>query len=363
MEDSHTHSLFDGLVKNAIDFFNQAFDEKLIENKPKYSLLSFVSGVELILKARLMHEHWSLILVDPAKADYEKFNKGDFKSINISVAIERINKILNENIRHDYFGEINFIQNHRNKLVHFYEPAYLNKEDSEHRKKVEKVVSEQFRTWYRLSLILKKEWKVIFKSFRENFYILNDELKKNRKFLNEKFKELSTELKELQDNGHFIAKCPVSFCEFDSLIVKDTLKGEAFYAKGECLVCDFKGWVVSFYCKDCQRSIIHANAEDFINCKCGSDINIDDEISVNFKNNFLDINDEHSDENILCSYCESEFIVEIKEKYLCLKCLEEFSYLDHCEACNQYYVIDDYHALEGSWLSGCEMCPGKKFDD
>lgn len=363
MEDNHAQSLFDGLVKNAIDFFNQAFDEEQIENKPKYSLLSFVSGVELILKARLLHEHWSLILVDPAKADYEKFNKGDFKSINISVAIERINKILNENIRHDYFGEIDFIQNHRNKLVHFYEPAYLNKKDSQYRKKVEKVVSEQFRTWYRLSLILDDEWKDIFKSYRDNFDTLDKKLKRNRKFLNEKFKEISSKLQTLNDNGYTIAKCPVPFCEFDSLVIKDILNGKASYTKGECIVCDFMGWVVVFFCKDCPNSIIHTNDEELINCKCGSEIDIDDEISTTFENDFLDIGDEHSDESIFCSYCESEFIVEVEEKYLCLKCLEEFCYLKSCEFCNQYYVINDHHALEGSWLSGCKSCPGKGFDD
>lgn len=363
MSTNHPPSLFEGLVKNAIDFFNHAFDEQLIENNPKYSLLSFVSGVELILKARLIQEHWSLILIDPAKADYDKFIKGDFKSISIPAAIERINKILNEHIRHDYFGEINFIQSHRNKLVHFYEPAYLNKEDPKHKKKVEKVVSEQFRTWYRLSLILNDEWKDIFKSFNDNFDMLNNKLKKNRKYLREKFNELSSELETLQADGHIIAKCPVPLCGFDSLVVKDVLNGEASFTKGECIVCDFIGWVVVLFCKACQSSIIHTNDEELMNCTCGSEIDIDDEINTAFEYDFIDIGDEHSDQSVLCSHCESKFIVEIDEKYLCLKCLEEFYYLEHCEHCNQCYAIDSYDALEGSWLSGCENCDGRGFDD
>jgi hypothetical protein len=48
------------LVANAIDFLTLATEE--FEGRPKHSIIAFHSAVELVLKARLMHEHWSLVV-------------------------------------------------------------------------------------------------------------------------------------------------------------------------------------------------------------------------------------------------------------------------------------------------------------
>tara|TARA_B100000965_G_scaffold361709_1_gene343253 strand:+ start:503 stop:721 length:219 start_codon:yes stop_codon:yes gene_type:complete len=52
--------LFDSLVKNAIDFLDSSLDD--LEKRPKNSIVDFYTSIELFLKARLMDEHWTLIL-------------------------------------------------------------------------------------------------------------------------------------------------------------------------------------------------------------------------------------------------------------------------------------------------------------
>ena len=52
--------LFDRLVDNALDFLNRSIAD--FEKSPKYSVIHFYTAVELFVKARLMAEHWSLVV-------------------------------------------------------------------------------------------------------------------------------------------------------------------------------------------------------------------------------------------------------------------------------------------------------------
>ncbi|HIP71183.1 MAG TPA: hypothetical protein EYH05_07285, partial [Anaerolineae bacterium] len=52
--------LLERLVENAMDFLSQSIEE--FDGSPKYSVIHFHAAVELFLKARLMAEHWSLVV-------------------------------------------------------------------------------------------------------------------------------------------------------------------------------------------------------------------------------------------------------------------------------------------------------------
>ena len=86
--------LFDALVKNAIDFLDSSLDD--LEIRPKNSIVDFYTSIELFLKARLMTEHWTLILSKPENANIDNFRIGDFHSIFLEEAIKRLKSILNE---------------------------------------------------------------------------------------------------------------------------------------------------------------------------------------------------------------------------------------------------------------------------
>ncbi len=113
-----TEGMFDLLVKNAIDFLERATAE--IEDRPKYSIINFFSAVELFFKARLMREHWSLIIAKPEDASITKFRDGDFQSVTLEQATKRLKNISSENITDEEMNSFNDLRKHRNKLVHFF---------------------------------------------------------------------------------------------------------------------------------------------------------------------------------------------------------------------------------------------------
>lgn len=361
MKELETKELFNGLVYNAIDFFNHALNEKQIKNNPKYSLLNFVSGVELILKARLMHEHWSLILEDPSKADFSKFKEGDFKSINSTIALERIKKILNEKIKDDYFGEIKYIRDHRNKLVHFYNQSYLNSTDPTHIKKIEDVKIEQCRTWYRLYNTLNKEWGEIFLSFKKELNLINNKIKKNKNFLKVKFSEITPELDEIRKEKIIIIDCNMPFCNYNAVVTNLKIEELPTIEKNICKVCISKNWTILSICKECEKNIEYNGNQENVVCKCGHEIETEVMLQDDFSDYIDHYEDEHSTYNIVCSDCDRKLVAEINGKYLCIFCFSEYSNIIYCENCNQRYANDSIHTLDFSAYSGCSECSGKNW--
>lgn len=69
------------LVENALDFLERSIND--LSTAPKYSVIHFYASIELFLKARLLAEHWTLVVdrrKSPSKADFEK---GDFASVTL----------------------------------------------------------------------------------------------------------------------------------------------------------------------------------------------------------------------------------------------------------------------------------------
>ena len=82
------HDIFDSLARNAFDFLERGIGE--FDKAPKYSVIHFCAAVEMLLKARLMKEHWSLIVSKPEQANLAKFMAGDFASVTMDEARARI---------------------------------------------------------------------------------------------------------------------------------------------------------------------------------------------------------------------------------------------------------------------------------
>lgn len=350
-------SSFDGLVNNAIDFFKQALDHQELQNRPKYSLINFACGVELILKARLMHEHWTLILEDPDKANLIDFNNGDFKSVSTLKAIERISNTANENLSHSHFGDIKNLLNHRNKLVHFFEPSYLNETDPKHKARVELVIKEQCRSWYKLNHIINNNWASIFQNFKSEFGVINNLIKTNAKYLQARFEEVQPELKDLEDEGYLVIDClSCGYKAFNTNIINDDVP---LYDKGECKVCDDMTWVVIFKCTKCQSSNVYSGNREFIVCDCGETTDALDLIGEDFANETAHFVDKNQADSIFCSECVEETVVSEGDGYLCLLCLSEFGHLVECEWCSEKYATDNESYLQDSFFDGCEKCDGR----
>ena len=83
--------LFGALTESAFEFLNRSIDE--FSESEKFSTVHFAIAIELFLKARLMREHWSLLLDKPDQADKTAFFRGDAKTVSPDQTIERLRRI------------------------------------------------------------------------------------------------------------------------------------------------------------------------------------------------------------------------------------------------------------------------------
>ena len=107
---------FDSLVCNAIDFLEMSVQE--IEKRPKYSVIHFATSVELFLNARLLREHWSLVVSKIDKASVQTFRNGEFVSVSMDECLQRLKHFTNEVLLEHEAECFHSIRDHRNKLVH-----------------------------------------------------------------------------------------------------------------------------------------------------------------------------------------------------------------------------------------------------
>ncbi len=207
------NEMFDSVVQNALDFLQQSIAE--LEQAPKYSVIHFCAAVELFLKARLMLEHWTLILSRPDIANLADFVKGDFKSIGIDEAISRLHKIIGEQFTKQETECLRNLRDHRNKLIHFFNPDYATEDSSQTiAEVVAEVVAEQCRAWHNLHDLLTKRWTKRFKDHAVAIQKIHRQMLKHRKFLDVKFETLKADIEAQKREGATIVKC--SACQFEA---------------------------------------------------------------------------------------------------------------------------------------------------
>lgn len=110
-----------GLLENALDFVLSAAEHGR-KNTPrdlKYSLLHIAAGVELLLKARLQKEHWSLLFSDVNKASKSALANGNFISVDPQTAHNRLAQIANVQLSQESIDHLKQLRQMRNKIQHF----------------------------------------------------------------------------------------------------------------------------------------------------------------------------------------------------------------------------------------------------
>jgi hypothetical protein len=111
-------------VRNGMDFLLSAFDHLSQRNgEPgardlKYAVLHLQAAVEVLLKARIIREHWSLVFSDPGKAKRSDYDKGSFSSCTVLAAVDRLNNIVALQITKEQRQAISNLADTRNALTH-----------------------------------------------------------------------------------------------------------------------------------------------------------------------------------------------------------------------------------------------------
>lgn len=110
-------------LENALDYLRSAV--LLLSDNPsrenlKYAVLHLAAGAEVIAKYRLQQHDWRLVLASNSEdTTYDEFRAGDFTSVSVLKAYERLKKRVGIDIGNDNLGRIKKLQKFRNQLQHF----------------------------------------------------------------------------------------------------------------------------------------------------------------------------------------------------------------------------------------------------
>lgn len=109
------------LLENALDYFLSAaeYARKGDLRSLKYCTLHIAASVELLLKAKLFEEHWSLIFADVDKATEAALKSGDFKSADPQTVLDRLETIAKIAVSKEDRVLLDDLRKLRNCIQHF----------------------------------------------------------------------------------------------------------------------------------------------------------------------------------------------------------------------------------------------------
>jgi len=335
-------STFNSLVENALDFLSKAISE--LDDHPKYSVIHFYAALELFLKARLMAEHWTLVVAKQKEPDLDKFLSGDFQSVSLRDTATRLDKVVQSGLSKQVLEAFGNVGKHRNQMVHFFHEAHT-KEEKDIVK--QEIVKQQLNAWYFLNRLLTVKWKEVFESCAKQIAEIDAVLRQLHDFLQVVFEDLTPEIEERKGQGMQFGICPS--CGYESQEQEyEAKRGSIFEAK--CLVCKITERRLQIICPECDSLIVFVN-NGFASCaSCDKSFEPDDVVSIlGHVDEFYDFGN--------CSDCDGYHTVGkgANGEYICAGCFEVFESLEPCEWCNELNTGN----MEDSYWKGCSVCEGK----
>ncbi|SFH06929.1 hypothetical protein [Streptomyces mirabilis] len=113
------------LVRNGLDYLVSAvthLDESkamVTDRDLKYAVLHLQAAVEVLLKARLLVEHWSLVFSNPHDATRKALDEATLSSVSTDQAVTRLRNIAGVRITDREEMALKDLKKDRNKLQHF----------------------------------------------------------------------------------------------------------------------------------------------------------------------------------------------------------------------------------------------------
>lgn len=331
---------FNALVKNAFDFLNVAVSE--FSTSPKYSVVHFCSAAEMLLKARLLREHWTLVVQRPEQASWAAFLAGEFVSVTIDECRTRLREISGEHVDDASFAALKKLSRHRNKAIHFFHAGV----DGNRAARLA-IVSEQSQAWFYLHRLLLK-WSEHFKKFQKEISAADAAMKRHRQYLITKFDTIKDELPTGALGKCSVCALPAAIPEwFDDSV-----------SLVSCAVCDHREVWVEVDCPACSKAA-QLRGEGYSRCtECGHQFDPDELVSflINEEDRhhaIKDGDDQFGPHN--CGFCDGyHVVVQAGPKYVCAACFDISDRIEQCQWCAEYSTGD----MEHSYYSGCGICSG-----
>lgn len=341
------------LVQNALDFLETSISE--LRGKPKYSVIHFHAAIELILKARLLEEHWTLVVSPKKEADWQDFVSGSFVSVSMEEATKRLDKVVQSGLNDKQIKAFRKITKHRNRMVHFFHEVE-SKEAGENR--LQAIVKEQLTAWYFLHDLLLKQWDTVFSKWNQQISAIDKKLREHHEFLRAIFNDLKIKIEADEKEGYEFLECPS--CGFNSDRHISTTD-EAY--NSECLVCGLSELCIRTSCSECEdgeSAVLFRGAPEAECRECGEKYDSSKilEIFIDETEAYLAVKDggDYPFPVNCGECCGYETVVEISEgEYLCTQCFLVSQEFGSCGWCN-----DESTGLsDDTFWSGCEFCEGR----
>lgn len=332
---------FEELVSNAFEFLNKSVAE--FDTDIKFSIIHFCIAVENILKAELLHEHWSLIFKKPENAKWEDFVAGDFQSVSLEEAITRLKNISRKEILKEAKESFATIVKERNKIIHFYN-GNISKES---------IAKHQFSAWFYIDNFL-QTWDHFHKflSEKENF---REIMAGQRGYLQLRYERIKPALAELDRTKFLVEQCPR--CHYEAFVIHNT---ELEPQDGKCRVCDFIAQGFTITCPDCGKLLLVTDVHT-TSCDCHPDIDRHKLIKMIEKKLSYHA-DLQQGEGIYwlanCTECGGDHtaIKLADDQWMCMQCFSLFDKASRCDWCKELYTGED----KDTYIFGCDcnLCEG-----
>lgn len=114
----------DVLSENGCHFLRSTLEEVAKDDQAgnRNAVIFAAAALEVLLKARLAIEHWTLLFEEPAKAKLSELKGGDFVSVSAAKIVQRLNNVASLDLKHDAPDKVFKL---RNRVVHFAPPTDL----------------------------------------------------------------------------------------------------------------------------------------------------------------------------------------------------------------------------------------------
>lgn len=353
-EAKHPDDIFDKLTKNAIHFMGHSVD--LLEGKKTdFALVSFYTGLELLVKARLCAEHWSLIVKSVEKTNKKQFVEGESKTVGLDESQQRLARVADDGLPSDIYECIDRVRKHRNRIVHFDHPARFKEEFRS------VIAAEMCRAWYLLLRHIKTRWRRYFKKYIEDLDDLDRQIGRIREYLKAKYEEVKGYVAEMVGCGAEVKECPS--CGYEAMLSEEDEEVVHF----DCQVCGNHEARLLLPCPDpdCVGTVV-VDVEPPGECeKCNREMTV-----ANLIEHFDPVGDPRNgwaESRAYCGRCECfaegcGTVVPIRtEHWMCMNCLALFQNLE-VEACHHCAELNA-PLTDGSGFFGCIRCdgPGERF--
>lgn len=334
---------FENLVRNGIDFLEKAMSQ--LDSDPKHSVINFYTAVEIFLKAPLVHDHWTLVVLD-RDMSRQKYEAGDFLSVTFEDACARLGAALNKALKPSAKESFDKVRKHRNRMVHFYHSGIDGKQRDE-------IKLEQAQAWFELNRFIADTWREQFKSFASDFRRMELSLIANNHYAKAKYEDLKPKIEGVKKGGKIFELCPK--CKTNAYQVEEEAPR---LTSRHCMVCFHGEKRLQIDCPECGDSDQYLEPyEGFVCDKCDCEVSGESEVFDLLDQNMVrgTKHDFDSDTPANCDECQGYHTVcEYEDGYLCSNCFAYFDAVGQCEWCNDPMSGNTEH----TYVTGCKHCDG-----